>query len=107
MTGPTVMPGSSGFPTRKLAAAASSRLHHAVVVFFEHNQTRERGTFLALITESGINRIDDRFIEIGVGIDDDRVLAAHFANDALQFALARACFARRFPKCAAPLRANR
>ena len=32
----------------------------------------------------------DRFIEIRIGVDDDGVLAAHLANDALQFRLARA-----------------
>ena len=82
-------------------------LHDAIVIFLEHDEARERGTFLALISEGGINRIDDRFVEIGIGIDDDGVLAAHFANDALQFALARRAFGRRFPKSAAPLRANR
>ncbi len=41
-----------------------------------------------MIAEGGVNGIDDRFIEIGVGIDDDPVLPAHFTDDALQFALA-------------------
>src|ERR1700757_942637 len=44
--------------------------HDPVVVFFENDQPRERGTFLALKTERGINRIDNRFIQIGVRIDD-------------------------------------
>ena len=96
------MPGSSGLPTRKLAAAASKPLHHAIVIFLEHDQARERGTFLALITERGINRVDDRFVEVGIGIDDDGVLPAHLADDAFQFALARRAFCRRLPRSASP-----
>ena len=46
-------------------------------------------------------RVDDRFVEIGVGIDDDGILAAHLANDALQFALAGTRFARAFPNAQA------
>ncbi len=72
-------------------------IHDAIVVFFEHDQTRAGGAFLTLITKGRINRIDDRFVEIGIGIDDDPVLSAHFANDALEFALTRAGFAGRFP----------
>src|SRR5713101_4377265 len=62
-------------------------LHHAAIGFLEQDETRTGRTFLALIAERGINRIDDRFIEIGIGIDDDGVFAAHFANDALELAL--------------------
>ena len=72
-------------------------MHHAIVIFLEHDQTRTGGTFLPLITESGVNRVDDGFVEIGVGIDDDRVLPAHLADDALEFALTRAGFAGRLP----------
>ena len=71
--------------------------HHAIVIFFENNEPRTGGTFLALITEGGVNRVDDRFVEIGVGIDDDGVLAAHLAHDALQFFLAGTRFAGAFP----------
>ena len=69
----------------------------AIVVFVEHDQARERGTFLALITERGINRIDDRFVEVGIGIDDDGVLAAHLADDAFEFALPGPGFAGALP----------
>ena len=72
-------------------------LHHAAVIFFENDEPRTRGTFLSLITERGINRIDDRFVEIGIGIDDDGVLAAHFADDALELALTFSRFAGAFP----------
>ena len=36
-------------------------------------------------------------VEIGVGIDNDRVLPAHLANDALQFALTFSRFSAGFP----------
>src|SRR6266536_3352638 len=72
-------------------------LHHAVVVFFENDQPRERGTFLTLKTERGINRIDNRFIQIGVRIDDHCVFTSHLANDALELALAFARFASALP----------
>src|SRR5436309_3577026 len=72
-------------------------MHHALVIFLENNETRTGGTFLPLITESGVDGVDNGFIEIGVGIDNDRVLPAHLANDALELALARARFAGRLP----------
>ena len=72
-------------------------LDHAVVIFFENNQPRTGGTFLSLVTKGGVNRVDNRLVEVGVGIDDDGVLAAHLADDALQFALARTRFAGAFP----------
>ena len=42
---------------------------------------------MALVTKGGISAIDDRFIEIGIGIDNDSVFSAHFANHALELAL--------------------
>ena len=81
--------------------------HDAVVIFLENDEPRAGGTFLSLVTEGGINRVDDRFVEVGVGIDDDGILAAHLANDAFQFALAGARFAGAFPNAQARLRANR
>ena len=91
------MPGFFRIADAQTGGGGEQALDHAIVIFLEHDQARERGTFLALITEGGINRIDDRFVEVGVGIDDDGVLAAHLADDAFQFALARAGFAGRFP----------
>ena len=42
---------------------------------------------MPLITKGGIDSVDNRFVEVGVGIDDNGVLAAHLTNDALEFAL--------------------
>ncbi len=52
---------------------------------------------MALIAERGVNRIHNRFVEIGIGIDDNGVLAAHLADDALQFQLAFARLAGALP----------
>src|SRR5207249_11346683 len=67
-------------------------LHHTFVIFLEDDQTRTGGAFLSLVTESGINCVHDRFVKIGVGIDNDRVLAAHLADHALELSLAGAGF---------------
>ena len=72
-------------------------MHHAFVIFLEHNEARTGGTFLPLITESRVDGVHYGFVEIGVGIDDDRVFPAHLANDTFELALARAGFAGRFP----------
>ena len=72
-------------------------MHHALVIFLERDETRTGGTFLPLITESRVDRVDDGLIEFGVGIDNDRVFPAHLADDALELALARAGFAGRLP----------
>ena len=72
-------------------------LHHARIIFFENNKPRTSRTFLTLITECGINRIDNRFVEIGIGIDDDRVFAAHLAYDPLELALAFSRLPRALP----------
>src|SRR5207249_6700718 len=64
----------------------------------KHNQARTGGAFLSLITKGGVDRVHDRFVEISIGIDNDCVLAAHLADDALKFALARSGFARRLPR---------
>ncbi len=77
-----------GIPDPQTRRRGEKTLHHPIVVFLKHDEPGERGTFLALVTKGGINRVDDRLVEVGVGIDDDGVLAAHLADDALQFALA-------------------
>ena len=52
---------------------------------------------MPLITEGGINRINDGFIEISIRIDNDRIFPAHFADNVLEFALTGPRFAGRFP----------
>src|SRR5438477_6945040 len=72
-------------------------MHHPLVIFLEDDETRTGGTFLPLITESRVDRVDNGLIEIGIGIDNDRVLPAHLTDDTLELALARAGFAGRLP----------
>ena len=72
-------------------------LQHAVIILLEQNQTRERRALLSLITERGINRIIDRLANIGIGIHDHCVLAAHLANDTLEFALTGSSDTGRLP----------
>ena len=91
------MPGFFRISDAQTGGGVEQAFDHAVVIVFQNDQPRKRRTFLALITERGINRIDDRFVEIGVGIDDDGVLAAHFANHAFELALAVARFAGALP----------
>ena len=49
--------------------------------FVEYDQTRRGGTLLPLITECRLDDVRHGFIEIGVFINDNGVLAAHLAND--------------------------
>lgn len=46
------------------------------------------GAFLALEAEGGVADAEDGFVEIGAGVDDDGVFAAHLADDFLDVALA-------------------
>ena len=87
------MEEARSFETR----GSEQSLDHTLIVLLEYDQARTGRTFLSLITEGGINSIDDRLIEICVGIDNDRVLASHLTYDALELALSRPRFARRFP----------
>src|SRR5207248_1360380 len=59
--------------------------------------SRTGRTFLSLITECGVNRVDDCLVDIGIGVDDDSVFAAHLTNDPLQLALTFARFAGALP----------
>ena len=80
----------------KAGRSIEQALNRARINFVQNNQTRTSGTFLSLIAERGINRIDDRFVEVRVRIDNDRILAAHLADDVFELALAISRFARAF-----------
>ncbi len=52
-----------------------------LAVGVDDDQTRARRALLALEAECGVTHGEDGFVEIGGGVDDDGVLAAHLAHD--------------------------
>ena len=52
---------------------------------------------MPLIAECRVDGVHDCLIKISVGIDNHGIFAAHLADNALQFVLARAGFASRLP----------
>ena len=72
-------------------------LHHAIVIFLKKNQTRQRRALLSLVTERGIYGIANCFTDIGVGVYDHRIFAAHLANDPLKLALTGSSDPSRLP----------
>ena len=52
-------------------------LDQLVVDRLQHDQPRAGRTFLPLVAERRVQDLDHRLIQICVGVDDDRVLAAH------------------------------
>jgi hypothetical protein len=59
------------------------------------DQTRSGGTLLSLVAECGRQNVHHRLVEIGILVNDDRVLAAHFAHHAFDAPLLRAAPVRR------------
>ncbi len=63
---------------------ASFKLFQELVVdALVDNRARAGGALLALETECGLGHAFHSGIDVGVGVDDDRVFAAHFENGAL------------------------
>src|SRR5262249_10350814 len=60
-----------------------------LVGFTHDNEARERGAFLTLVTECRLNDAKYGLVQIGIRVDDHRVLATHFADDLLQVPLIR------------------
>ena len=83
ITGPIVVAGSSGEPTVIFAVARLQLFEERVVDLFMHDGARTRRTFLSLIAEGRSRHAFHRGVEIAIGIHDDRVLAAHLGDDAL------------------------
>ena len=63
-------------------------LQELVVDPLVNNRARARRTLLALEAESRLRYAFDGGVDVGVGIDDDRVLAAHLEHGALDPELA-------------------
>ena len=67
--------------------------------FAEEYEPRGRRAFLPLIAESGIDNMGHRLVQIGVVIDDHRVLAAHLTDHSFDMRLSgtmRVRFAQNF-----------
>jgi len=55
-------------------------LQDVVVVFLQDDQARTGGAFLPLVAEGRLQYVDDGLVEVGIGVKDDGVLAAHFGD---------------------------
>ena len=53
----------------------------------DRDDAGRRGTLLARVAERALQDRRHRVVEVGVGVDDDRVLAAHLRDDALDVPL--------------------
>ena len=89
ITGPTVQPGSSAGATFRLRVASTSRSRNASYSD-SSTMTREQAEhFWPCVAEGAGDDAVHGLVEVGVVVDDDRVLAAHLGDDALDVVLAR------------------
>ena len=72
-----------GIADGELFHPLSHPLHKNFVDGRFHDHARAGGALLSAETEGGSDRALDRGVEIGIGADEDGVLAAHFENGAL------------------------
>ena len=103
ITGPTIVFGFGGITDHEVGGGLDQPVQEAIVIFAQHDQPRERRAFLALETEGRVERGGHRLVLIGVVIDDEGVLAAHFADDFFQVGLAGPRLAGRLPDAQADL----
>jgi hypothetical protein len=62
-------------------------LEERVVYLLVHDGSRAGRAFLPLVAECGNGDTLDSFVQVGIGIHDNRVLAAHLCDHALDPAL--------------------
>ena len=74
---------SAGSPTVNLFDARLQLVKELVVDALVHDGARTRRALLALETERRLRDAFDGGVEIGIGVDDDGILAAHFEDGAL------------------------
>ncbi len=89
MTGPTTVSGSSAGPTVKRLGRLDQPGEEGVVDPVEHDHPRAGRALLAGVAEGALEDADDRLVEVGVVVDDDRVLAPHLGDHPLDVVLAR------------------
>ena len=82
-------PGSPGWPDHQLAGGGDEALDDLVVHVADHDEPAGGRALLAGVAEGGDDGAGHGLVGIGVGVDDERVLAAHLGDDPLDVALAR------------------
>ena len=87
MSGPTCVPMSRGMADAQHAGRADQPLDDLVVHAVDHDQPRAGRALLAGVAEGRVHHGGHRLVEVGVGVDDDRVLAAHLGDHPLHLAL--------------------
>ena len=89
ITGGTSVPKSAAGPTLQRADGAGQALGQLVGDRGVDQRAGRGGALLAGERERGLQQRRDDVVEVGVGVDDDAVLAAHLGDDLLDVALAR------------------
>ena len=74
-------------PDRHELGRAGEPLGERVVDVVDDDDPRRGGALLARVAERALHDRGHRVVEVGVGVDDDRVLAAHLGDDPLHVAL--------------------
>ena len=101
MTGPMAA-GISGGPIFRLCVASMRRARNASCTSRATNHPRAGRAFLPLVAERAVDHAVHRLVEVGVVVDDDRVLAAHLGDDALDVVLPGPVLVRRSRKISNP-----
>ena len=79
----------SAEPTKSVSSAPRKRASRAVEDALVDQDPRCRGAFLSREGKRRIEHGGHHIVEVGVGVDDHAVLAAHLGDDALDVPLAR------------------
>ena len=88
MTGGTSVPHASAGPTSRTPDGAAEALEQRVGDRLVHEDPRRGRALLAGVVERALRDRGHRVVEVGVGVDDDAVLAAHLRHDAGELARA-------------------
>ena len=89
--------GQGGIADRGGRGGGDQAGDEGVVDVGEHDEPGQRGAFLAGETEGAREGGGDGFVEVRIAVDDERVFAAHFADDFFQVGLAGERAAGGFP----------
>ena len=104
ITGGTSVAKSSAWPTRSTSTAPARRSSRASATRLVHEHARGRRALLPRVAEGRAHDAGHGLVEVGVGVDDHAVLAAHLGHDALHVALALGRLGRRAHDLAGPPR---
>ncbi len=88
MTGPTMSFGLVGGPDLDGTCGLDEPGEESVMDSLQHDDPRAGRAFLARVAERALNHAHHGLVEVGVVIDNDRVLAAHLGDHALDMVLA-------------------